>query len=184
VLDPALQDGKKIPKWSPQAQQGMYMGVSTQHSSLIGMILNLSTGHVSPQYHVVHDDLFTTVPSANTKSVDTNMSKTVWQSLMEYGHERMYDDDDENGATLQELDDEWLTPLKREAKDERRQLQRERMCRAQSDRYELQRETREPTTQPKSPLTNQPGTETDMSAPEGDPPPQSTAPDNITAPPL
>jgi hypothetical protein len=125
VLDPALQDGKKIPKWSPQAQQGMYMGVSTQHSSLIGMILNQNTGHVLPQYHVVHDDLFTTVPSANT-----SMSKTVWQSLMEYGHKRMYDDNDKNGATLQELDDEWLTPLKREAKDEQWQLQKERMRQA------------------------------------------------------
>jgi hypothetical protein len=33
VLDPMLQDGKKIPKWKPRARRGFYIGVSKQHST-------------------------------------------------------------------------------------------------------------------------------------------------------
>ena len=40
-----------------------------QHSSTIGRILNLTTGFVSPQYHVVYDDLFSTVTNAESGGV-------------------------------------------------------------------------------------------------------------------
>ena len=33
VLDPALQDGKKLPKWKVHSRRGQYLGVSTGHSS-------------------------------------------------------------------------------------------------------------------------------------------------------
>ena len=39
------------------------MGYSTVHSSDVPLVLNLHTGHISPQYHVVFDDSFSTVPS-------------------------------------------------------------------------------------------------------------------------
>jgi Reverse transcriptase (RNA-dependent DNA polymerase) len=65
VLSPTLQDGRKIPKWAPRARRGQFLGFSTQHSSLIGLIRNPSTQHVSPQFHVVHDELFTTVCSVD-----------------------------------------------------------------------------------------------------------------------
>ena len=64
VLDPRLQDGKKVPKWSPRARQGQFLGFSTQHSTTIGLIRNLTTNHISPQFHVVHDELFHTVHSS------------------------------------------------------------------------------------------------------------------------
>ncbi len=64
VLDPKLQDGKKLPKWAPRSRRGQYLGISTDHSSTIGRIRNLATGYVSPQFHVVYDPFFTTVPSA------------------------------------------------------------------------------------------------------------------------
>jgi len=37
------------------------MGYSPNHASSVGLILNLQTGLVMLQYHVVHDDLFKTV---------------------------------------------------------------------------------------------------------------------------
>jgi hypothetical protein len=43
VLDPTLQDGKKLPKWVPQMRRGQYLGISTKHSSTIGRIRNLET---------------------------------------------------------------------------------------------------------------------------------------------
>ena len=38
VLDPKLQDGKKLPKWSKRALQGVYLGVSPHHSTTVGEI--------------------------------------------------------------------------------------------------------------------------------------------------
>ena len=56
VLDPALQAGKKIPKWNKRSRQGQFLGFSEEHSSLVARVLNLETGHVSPQFHVVFDN--------------------------------------------------------------------------------------------------------------------------------
>eukprot|EP00804_Cyclotella_cryptica_P007267 CCRYP_017868-RA/>CCRYP_017868-RA protein AED:0.22 eAED:0.06 QI:0/0/0/1/1/1/2/0/1188 len=63
VLEPALQDGKKIPKWDSRARQGIFVGFSSEHSSLVPLIFNPRTQRISPQYHVIFDDAFTTVPS-------------------------------------------------------------------------------------------------------------------------
>jgi hypothetical protein len=53
VLDPKLQDGKKIPKWQPRARRGQFLGYSKDHSTSIGLILNIATGHILPQFHFV-----------------------------------------------------------------------------------------------------------------------------------
>jgi hypothetical protein len=61
VLDPSLRDGKKIPKWKPQMRHGLYVGVSPNHSTTVGQVLNLNTGHISSQYHCVYDYTFSLV---------------------------------------------------------------------------------------------------------------------------
>ena len=61
VLDPKLQDGKKIPKWKPRARMGQFLGFSPTHSSTVGLVRNLVTGAVSPQFHTIHDQSFDTV---------------------------------------------------------------------------------------------------------------------------
>jgi hypothetical protein len=66
VLDADLQNSKSIPKWDSRSYQGMFVGYSPDHSSLVPMVLNLATGHISPQYHVVLDDSFHTVPSLHS----------------------------------------------------------------------------------------------------------------------
>ncbi|KAG7349585.1 reverse transcriptase RNA-dependent DNA polymerase [Nitzschia inconspicua] len=93
VLDPKLQDGKKIPKWDPRSRRGMFVGVSPSHSSTIGRILNLRTGRISPQYHVVYDDLFSTVPNAETGGVENNMpfNSDSWSKIVETGLEKYLD---------------------------------------------------------------------------------------------
>ena len=63
VLNPSLQAGKKIPRWEPRSKQGVFCGLSTIHSSEVPQVLNLTTGSITTQFHVVFDDLFTTVPS-------------------------------------------------------------------------------------------------------------------------
>jgi hypothetical protein len=61
VLDNRLQTAKKIPKWELRARIGMYLGMSTQHARSVALILNLTTGHVSPKFHVRFDPSFSTV---------------------------------------------------------------------------------------------------------------------------
>ena len=76
VLDPKLQDSKKIPKWSMRSRRGIYLGISKHHSTTVHLVLNPSTGDISPQYHVLFDDHFSTVFS------NGNFDPTVWESLV------------------------------------------------------------------------------------------------------
>jgi hypothetical protein len=48
----------------------MFVGYSPDHSSMVPMVLNLATGHISPQYHVVFDDSFHTVPSLHSSTTE------------------------------------------------------------------------------------------------------------------
>ena len=44
ILEPKLQNDKKIPKWDPHARLGMFVGFCTLHSFLIPLVFNLRTG--------------------------------------------------------------------------------------------------------------------------------------------
>ncbi len=61
VLEPQLQNNEKLPKWNRHARVGQFLGYSDEHSSLVANVRHSSTGYVSPQFHVVFDDLFETV---------------------------------------------------------------------------------------------------------------------------
>ena len=63
VLEPKLQDAKKLPKWIRRSHRGIYLGLSKVHSTNVHLVLNLLTGHILPQYHPVFDDHFSTVYS-------------------------------------------------------------------------------------------------------------------------
>ena len=52
VLDPKIQDGKKLPRWVPKARRGQFLGRSKIHASSIGLVRNLTTQRVSSQFHV------------------------------------------------------------------------------------------------------------------------------------
>ena len=87
VLDPKLQDGKKLPKWNKRSRRGVYLGISKLHSSTVHLVLNVDTGKVTPQYHVVFDDTFSTVFS------DGVFTDDVWNSIVTSNHERHQDAD-------------------------------------------------------------------------------------------
>ncbi len=63
MLDAALQDEKKIPKWNPHAWLGLFLGFLDVHSSQVPMVMNVATGEISPQFHVILDDKFEMVDS-------------------------------------------------------------------------------------------------------------------------
>ncbi len=61
VLEAKLQNDQKLPKWNQRAQMGQFVGFSDRHSSLVANVRHLSTNFISPQFHVVFDDIFKTV---------------------------------------------------------------------------------------------------------------------------
>ena len=127
VLDPRLQDGKKIPKWDPRVRRGQFLGFSTQHSSTIGLILNHRTGSVTPQYHCVYDDLFTTVPNGEFAPVfDTeHFAADDWERLISSGGLERADIPTLDGNdTVFRLDDEWRAPADIERMREEEQQRR------------------------------------------------------------
>jgi hypothetical protein len=79
VLDPKLQDGKKLPNWTKRSRCGVYLGVSPQHHTTVGRILNAETGSISPQYHVVYDELYSSVKGFLTNTV---FDAETWDSIL------------------------------------------------------------------------------------------------------
>ena len=118
VLDPKLQDGHKLPKWKPRSHHGMFVGFSPRHSSLVPLILNPQTGKISPQFHVVFDDWFTSVLSVGAEDA---FEPSMWQTL--FSHSRyhyMFDDHDAIS-----LSDDWTDPgLENVLDDHQHQLNR------------------------------------------------------------
>ncbi len=97
VIDASLQDGKKIPKWNPWARLGLFLGFSDIHSSLVPLVLNVETGHISPQFHVIFDDKFETV---NSLAVNQPLDRQ-WADIFWLGRECFLDMDyDANGLPI------------------------------------------------------------------------------------
>jgi hypothetical protein len=88
VLDPTLQQGHKIPRWKPRSRVGVYLGFSPDHASSIPLVLSTTTGLVSPQFHVVYDENFTT-----TKCLETNLLPPNWSTLLETSSHKYVDTD-------------------------------------------------------------------------------------------
>ena len=51
----------KVRKWIPRSRMAIYVGTSQQHATSVGLLLSLTTGLVSPQFHVRYDNTFETV---------------------------------------------------------------------------------------------------------------------------
>ena len=61
VLDKKIADGQKLPRWQARSHRCIYVGMSDAHASTVPLVLNPSTGAITPQFHVVFDDWFATV---------------------------------------------------------------------------------------------------------------------------
>ena len=108
VLDPTLQQGRKLPKWQPRSRQGVFVGFSRVHSSDVPLVLNTRTGYISPQYHVVFDDTFSTVVSHSSQEEPPSFWNDIELDSFTYQVPR------DNPPP--HLDDDWLTPSELEEK--------------------------------------------------------------------
>jgi hypothetical protein len=59
---------------------GIYVGWSLSHAAKVSLILNPRTGHISPQFHIVYEDDFTTVPYFCTATVPPHWAELVVSS--------------------------------------------------------------------------------------------------------
>ena len=81
ILDSRLQTNPKgAPKWEPPSHLGIYVGHSPTHAGSVALVLNPKSGLVSPQFHVVYDDHFTTVPHMRELTVPPNWADLVANS--------------------------------------------------------------------------------------------------------
>jgi hypothetical protein len=85
VLDPCLQE--KLPKWTRRSRRGLNLGYSPEHSTTVSRVLNVDRGKVSPPYHCVHGDAFTSVTAPDEFSFDTS----EWENRPAVGHERYWE---------------------------------------------------------------------------------------------
>ena len=115
ILDPKLQAGKKLPRWEPRSRRGIFVGLSNVHSSEVPLVVNLQTGSITSQFHVVFDDRFSTVASIERE----NEPPDHWDQLC---LENSISIPVEKDSAAAFLDDGWLSPAEREKK--RRELER------------------------------------------------------------
>ena len=92
VLDPRIQDGKKIPRWNPRSKLGQFLGRSDEHASSVGLIRNLKTNAVSAQFHVVYDNHFSTMSSSLNE--DNVAVPANFHNLYTFSRENHYDPDE------------------------------------------------------------------------------------------
>ena len=84
------------PKWEQRLQVGVYLDHSPFHAVSVALVWNPATGRVSPQYHVVFDYDFSSMPYMKSGTLPPN-----WEDLVEYSSEM---------ATTKDvnLEDTWL----------------------------------------------------------------------------
>ena len=75
VLDIIIQSGQKIPRWEPRTRTCIYLGQSLDHAQYVSLVLNPLTGHISPQYHIVYDDNFETLATANDPTLNVSWDR-------------------------------------------------------------------------------------------------------------
>ena len=85
------------------------MGFSNLHSSEVPLVLNLQTGSITPQYHVVFDDFFSTVSSIERETDPPEHWSDLCLDNSTYIPTDSLEQDVHNNQTFF-LDDEWLTP--------------------------------------------------------------------------
>ena len=120
VLEKALQDGKKLPKWKPRSHRSMYMGISHLHASTVPLVLNMSTGAITPQFHVVFDDWFATIGSDHDRIPDfssNEWNKMFGNSQYQYVTDETEEDEDNSEDLIETLKSQFRSDKISDAQD-------------------------------------------------------------------
>ena len=78
VLEALLQGGLVgLPIWEPRSITGVYLGHSPFHAVSVALILNIRTGHITPQYYVAFDGTFSIMEHKSKVAVPVNCKNLV-----------------------------------------------------------------------------------------------------------
>ena len=109
VLNPKFQNDQKLPKWNRRSRMGQFLGFSDEHLSLVANVQNLSTGYISPHYHLVFDDFFETViRQGDNDNVVDGICNDLFECSRDWYAEEEYDDVGKLIYWPPPLDDVWL----------------------------------------------------------------------------
>ncbi|KAI2513018.1 hypothetical protein MHU86_1309 [Fragilaria crotonensis] len=89
---------------SSDTEDSFLASVASNHSSKIGLMQNLQTGSMSPQSHVVFDELFLTVHSVDE---DNGTWIELFTSECDY-FEPDKEEEEDDGITFPEVNPTWL----------------------------------------------------------------------------
>jgi len=109
--------------------------VSPVHAETVGLVRNLASGHVSPQWHLVYDDWCETVCSP------ADQEPGQWEHLCTFNRHETYFDE----GQAPPLADEWLTPPEQEVNRAHQRLAGMRQERHQTWQNSLEKDSREGT---------------------------------------
>jgi len=93
----------------PKSNRGQFVGCSPLHASNVGMIRNLNTGYVSPQFHVMYENFFEMVHSDE----GSPPSAKVWEQLYIFNCSQVDWDIEPPDLAV-----EWLMPGERHSRRE------------------------------------------------------------------
>ncbi|KAI2499654.1 hypothetical protein MHU86_14835 [Fragilaria crotonensis] len=105
-----ISDGKKLPRWTPRSTRTVNLGFSDKHASSVPLVLNPQTGYITPQFHIVFDDWFATVPA----SADDlpNFNDDSWKRMFQDStFQYVLDDEDEERLIVESTDYEQANEL-------------------------------------------------------------------------
>ena len=74
--------GAGPPKWEPRSRILVYLVHSPFHASSMALVWNPTTGRVSPQYHVVFDNNFTTM-----SYIESGTISPKWENIVKHSSE-------------------------------------------------------------------------------------------------
>ena len=86
------------------------MGVSDKHATTVPLVLNVSTGAITPQFHVVFDDWFATVTSESDDPPD--FSSEDWKKMFGESRFQYIEDEDEVDQEIDQLNEDMKNSLK------------------------------------------------------------------------
>jgi hypothetical protein len=96
VLDHNLQSGKRSGmKWKERVRLGINLGFSPQHAKSVHLVLSLTTGCVSPQFHCTFDTTFETL-----KGYD--VPESLWQEKAHFvvNNNKLYEQKERSNSKL------------------------------------------------------------------------------------
>jgi hypothetical protein len=70
-----IQGNMKALKWESRGRLGIYLGTSEFYAKTLGLVLSITAGLVSPQFHLKFDNDFLTV----SQKMNSNVPQSEWQ---------------------------------------------------------------------------------------------------------